>query len=96
MSMYRRGYVKYINVNVSDGLIKVGLAANPDPQASQPDIWFNIWPSSGSYSDLTKQMILSLRYAYIYGVQADIYYSENSGAFNLDSVDISWNVEASS
>lgn len=96
MSDYRKGYVKYINVDHSDGVMKVGVSANSDPQASQPDIWFNIWPSSGSYSDLAKQMILNLRYAYIYGVEADLYYSENNGAFTLDSVDIAWNIEVNS
>lgn len=96
MSMFKRGYVKYINVDVDSGLMKVGASANPDPQASPPDIWFNIVSSSSSYSDLTKQMILNLRYAYIYGVQADLYYSTYSGSFYLDSVDIAWGIEASS
>ncbi|GAL59769.1 hypothetical protein EV102420_22_00900 [Pseudescherichia vulneris NBRC 102420] len=95
MSWYQ-GYVKYINVDFTDGLMKIGISSNSDPNEEEPSIWFNLWPTSGVYSDLAKQMILNLRYAYIYGVKVTITYSNKDGGYILDSVDLSWYDEVNS
>jgi len=100
MSWYE-GYVKYINANLSDGLMKIGMSTNPDPSEEEPSIWFNIWASTNetsyrAYSDLGKQMILNLRYAYVYGVKVTVSYSSYNDSFILDSVSASWRAEADS
>lgn len=94
MSSYYRGYVKFINVESDNGMMKFGMSSQIEPAQEQPELWLNLSDGEvGAYSDIAKQMILNMRYAYIYGCLISVLVESSDGGYSLREANVCWKNE---